>query len=111
MILSQTGHLSLSALCRVTEEQQKEACKVLTSIDQPGSNEPKNESASAVAEPQVESPAPLIANTLFENPQNCTISVQIYNNQQCPFQGMKITVHHEPESSDGILVDSIFFFF
>ena len=44
VIQSRTGHLSLKALHtyeRVTEEQQKEACKVPTSVDQPGSNEPK----------------------------------------------------------------------
>ena len=83
VIQSRTGHLSLKALHtyeRVTEEQQKEACKVLTPIDQQGSNEPKNPSTSAVAKPQVVSPAPLMANTLFGNPQNCTINVQIYNN-------------------------------
>ena len=110
VIQSRTGHISLTALRtykRVTEEQQKEACKVLTSIDQQGSNEPKNSSTSAVAKPQVVSPAPLMANTLFGNPQNCTINVQIYNNpsfQQCPFQGMKIAVHHEAESSDDISI-------
>ena len=93
----------------MTEEQQKEACKVLTSIDQQGLNEPKNLSTSAVAKLQAVSPAPLMANTLFGNPQNCTIDVQIYNNpfQQCQFQSMKIAVHHEAESSDDILVDSI----
>ena len=44
VIQSRTGHLSLKALRtheKVTEEQQKKACKVLTSIDQQGSNEPK----------------------------------------------------------------------
>ena len=82
VIQSRTGHLSLKALRtyeRVTEEQQKEACKVLTSVDnQQKSNESKNPLTSTVSKPQAVSP--LMANTLFGNPQNCTINVQIYNN-------------------------------
>ena len=112
VIQSRTGHLSLKALRtyeRVTEEQHKEACKILTAIDSPQeSTKSINPSTSTVAKPQAVSP--LMANTLFGNPQNCTINVQIYSNpsfQQCPFQGMKI-VQQEAESSDDILVDSIF---
>ena len=45
---------------RVTEEQQKEVCKVFTFIDQQGSNEPKNPLTSTVAKPQAVSPAPLM---------------------------------------------------
>ena len=112
VIQSRTGHLSLKALRtyeRVTEEQQKEACKILTAIDSPQesnkSNKSINPSISTVAKPQAVSP--LMANTFFGNPQNCTINVQIYNPfQQCPFQGMKI-VQQEAESSDDVLVDSI----
>ena len=109
VIQSRTRHLSLKALRtyeRVTEEQQKEACKVLTPIS-------TNHLQEHMKHEQMVTKAPLpqaVTNALFGNPKKCTINVQVYNNpsfQQCPFQGMAITTQEYVDSSDDKLVYSI----
>ena len=110
VIQSRTGHLSLKALRtyeRVTEDQQKEACKVLTPITTNCHQEPKKQEQAVGNAP----PPQMVTNALFGNPRNCTINVQVYNSpnfQQCPFQGMAITTTQGYEDSkDDLLVDSI----
>ena len=110
VIQSRTGHLSLKALRtyeRVTEEQQQEACKVLTPIS---TNHLHVQAAKHEQMVAKESPPNAVTNALFGNPQNCTINVQVYNNpsfQQCQFQGMTITTQEYVDSRDDQLVDSI----
>ena len=109
VIQSRTGHLSLKALRtyeRVTEDQQKEACKILTPISTNIHQEPKKREQMAANAP----PPQMVTNALFGNPNNCTINVQVYNSpnfQQCPFQGMATITQEYADSNDDLLVDSI----
>lgn len=93
VIQSRMGHLLLNALRmyeRVTKDQQKEVCKVLTPISTNFHQEPKKHEQTVAKAP----PPQMVTNALFGNPNNCTINVQVHNSlnfQQCPFQGMAIT--------------------